>query len=318
MKTLTELQDYFYDSIYPNLEELEVQRKKDFSSLKLVGIFLIVMTLLVFALLKNNSFFYNGYEGILIIPIAIFVFFYSLKQKSFQSRFKDEVIKKIVGFISKNLSYKKESYISKSEYEQSRLFLSEVDKFSGNDLIEGEVEGVFIKFSDLHTLEKKKSSKGKSFYETVFQGLFFIADFNKNFYSQTVILPDGSEKLLGAFAHIFQSISSYGQLVKLDNPEFEKEFVTYSYNQIEARYLLSHSLMKNILELKKLFKSEIALSFCDSKIFIAVFKNHDNFEGKIYKKVTDFNEIKLYFQTISLMVDIVEVLKLQRKIWSKE
>jgi hypothetical protein len=318
VKTLVELQEYFYSKIYPNLEELEVQRKKDFSSLVLIGVFLIVMALLVFVLFKDTFFFHNGYESIFIIPIAIFIFFYSLKQKSFQNRFKDEVIKKIVGFISKNLLYKSESHITKAEYEQSRLFLSKVDKFGGNDLIEGYINGVFLKFSDLHTLEKKESSKGKSFYETIFQGLFFVADFNKNFYSQTVVLPDRSERFLGTFAHIFQSLSSYGQLVKLDNPEFEKEFVTYSLNQIEARYILSHSLMKNILELKKLFRSEIALSFNGSKIFIAIFKDYDNFEGKIYKKVTDFNEVKLYFQTISLMVDILEVLKLQRKIWSKE
>ena len=39
------------------------------------------------------------------------------------------------------------------------------------------------------------------------------------------------------------------KLIKMDNPEFEKEFVVYSDNPIKARYILTHSLMQRILKL---------------------------------------------------------------------
>jgi len=107
-------------------------------------------------------------------------------------------------------------------------------------------------------------------------------------------------------------------LIKLDNPEFEREFVVYGSDQIEARYILSHSLMQNILELKKLIKEDISLSFSGSKIYLAVHKTSSSFEPRIYKKVDSFDEIKLYFQTISLVVEVVKILNLDIKIWSKK
>ena len=45
-------------------------------------------------------------------------------------------------------------------------------------------------------------------------------------------------------------MSSHGELVKLEDPEFEKSFVVYSGNQTEARYILSTSLMRRILDYK--------------------------------------------------------------------
>lgn len=318
MKTLSELQDYFYEFIYPNLKDLEDERKEIFSFFKTIAISLFAISLLTLVIiLQTYTFNLNIVIGIFGVSIAIFLTIYSWKTKVFQNHFKDAMIKKLVDFISPNLLYLKNKHISKLEYENSFLFPHEADIFKGSDLIEGEIDGVTIKFSYLYTMEEKSDSKGKISFQTLFQGLFFIADFNKNFHSRTIVLPDNTEKFLGSFAHIFQSISNYGELVKLDNPKFEKEFVTYSFDQIEARYILSHSLMKNILELKGLLKSNISISFNGSKIYIAVFKAHENFEAKIYKKVTNFDEVKTYFQTISLMVDIVRVLSLDVRIWSK-
>jgi hypothetical protein len=43
---------------------------------------------------------------------------------------------------------------------------------------------------------------------------------------------------------------SRDELVKMDDNNFEKEFVVYSSDQIEARYILSHLLMKKLLIFK--------------------------------------------------------------------
>lgn len=318
MKKLGELQDYFYEFIYPNLEDLEKQRQEAFSFLKTAAIFLFFIDILVlFFISQNFPLNLNIVIGVIGVGIAVFLTLYSWKTKSFQNHFKDTVIEKLVSFIAPNLLYLKNSHITKFEYESSFLFPNEVDKFNGSDLIEGKIDGVSLKFSNLHTLEEKRDSKGKTSYQTLFKGLFFIADFNKNFHSRTLVLPDNAEKFFGNFAHIFQALSSYGELIKLDNPTFEKEFVVYGFDQIEARYILSHSLMESILELKKLLKNEISISFNGSKIYIAVSKPTNSFEAKIYKKVTTFSEVQTYFQTISLMVDIVKVLSLDVRIWSK-
>lgn len=75
--------------------------------------------------------------------------------------------------------------------------------------------------------------------------------------------------------------------------------------------------MQNILELKKLVKNDMSISFNGSKIYIAIHKNSSTSEPKLYKKVTDFDDIKTYFQSISLIVQVVKMLSLDLKIWSK-
>ena len=67
------------------------------------------------------------------------------------------------------------------------------------------------------------------------------ADFNKNFQGRTIILPDFAQNAFGDFIGSWLQSKNQAreELVKMDNPDFEKEFVVYSNDQIEARYILS-------------------------------------------------------------------------------
>ncbi len=72
------------------------------------------------------------------------------------------------------------------------------------------------------------SGKNRS-CRTVFRGLFFIGDFNKHFTCKTVVLTDTAESLFGAFGKMFQAWNlARDQLIKLEDPEFEKLFVVWS------------------------------------------------------------------------------------------
>jgi hypothetical protein len=318
MKKLSELQDFFYENIYPDLEFLEQKRLTIYSSLKKIAIGLFIFVSVIFYSLIDV--FPNTLDLLIICSIFTFGFFtfiYKMKVNGYAYLFKDQVIEKLVEFIGDNLIYNKLGIISKHEYRTSSLFPQKVDRYSGDDLVVGKIDGVDIRFSEIHSEVRKKGNKGEEYWQTIFKGLFFIADFNKNFDGKTVILPDNSENFLGSFSHFFQSFSSRGELVTMDNPEFEKEFVVYSDDQIEARYILSHSLMSSILEYKKILNKNIYISFVNSNIYIAIGFKERLFEPKIYKKVTNFNEIKFYFQVLSLTTDIVKYLNLDRKIWSK-
>lgn len=318
MKKLSSLQDFFYENIYPDLAFLEEKRLKTYGYLKKVAIILFVITCIVLYMLFDvipNTF------DLLILCVfgacGIFMFIYKMEVKGYSSLFKDQVIEKLVSFVDESLKYSKNNSINEHEYKISSLFPQRVDRYSGDDLVIGNIEGVDVRFSEVHTQVKKKGNKGKTYWMNVFQGMFFIADFNKEFQGRTIVLPDNSEKFLGSFAHIFQSFSSRGELIKMDSLEFEKAFTVYSSDQIEARYILSHSLMQSILEFKKLLDKNIHISFVGSKIYIAISFKEKLFEPKIYKRVTSFDEIKQYFQIMSFTADIVNNLRLDRKIWSK-
>ena len=318
MKKLSELQDFFYENIYPDLEYLEYKRLKIYASLKKIAIAIFIVTCTVFYLLFD--FFPNSMNLLILcfaLSFGLFTFIYKMKVSGYASLFKDQVIEKLVEFIGDTLRYSKLGMISEYEYRDSSLFPQRVDRYSGDDLVVGKVDGVDVRFSEIHTEVKKKGNKGKEYWQTIFRGLFFVADFNKYFKGKTVVLPDNSEKFLGSLSHFFQSFSSRGELVKMDNPEFEKEFVIYSDDQIEARYILSHSLMDAILKYKKLVGKNLSISFVGPNIYIAIGFKQRLFEPKIYKKVTNFDEVRFYFEVLSLTSEIVKYLNLDRKIWSK-
>ena len=318
MKSLSKLQDFFYENIYPDLEYLELKRVEIYSSLKKIAVGLFILTCIVFYLLYGvipNTF--DLFILCVALSIGLFTFIYKIKVSGYASLFKDQVIEKLVEFVDDNLTYKKLGFISEYEYKESALFPQKTDRYSGDDLVVGKVDGVKLRFSELHSQIKKKGNKGKEYWETIFRGLFFVADFNKYFHGKTLVLPDNSEKFFGSFSHFFQSFSSRGELIKLDNPEFEKEFMVYSDDQIEARYILSHSLMNSILEYKKLVQKKISISFVGSNIYIAIGFKKRLFEPKIYKKVTNFDEVRFYFEVLNLTTDIIKHLNLDRKIWSK-
>ncbi len=318
MKKLSELQDFFYENIYPNLKLLEKKRLKIYLSLKKIAIGLFIFISIVFYSLIDI--FPNIIDLLIVCLIFYFGFFtfiYKMKVNGYTSLFKDQVIEKLVEFVGGDLIYNKLGTINKYEYKTSSLFPQKIDRYRGDDLVVGKVDGVDIRFSEIHSEVKKKGNKGEEYWQSIFKGLFFIADFNKNFNGKTIIIPDNSEKFLGSFSHFFQSFSSRGELIMMDNLEFEKEFIVYSDDQIEARYILSHSLMSSILEYKKILNKNIYISFVNSNIYIAISFKEKLFEPKIYKKVTNFDEIKFYFQILSLTTDIVKYLNLNRKIWSK-
>ena len=100
-------------------------------------------------------------------------------------------------------------------------------------------------------------------------------NFNKDFEGFTVVLPENEDfrksqrrpKLKFKNNRLTLTWNSgtwrtsYGELVKLEEPEFEKEFAVYSDNQITARYVLSNSLIRRLLKFRHQLIHSILLAF---------------------------------------------------------
>jgi len=179
-----------------------------------------------------------------------------------------------------------------------------------------------IEFSEVTAkhLNTTQSSRGsKQEYIIIFSGVFVIADFNKHFLTHTLVLPDTAEKLFGKFGQTLQSIGAgKKKLVRLENPEFEKEFCVYADDQVEARYILTPALMERILTYKRKWKSKISLSFCDSKVYLAINMNKNLFETRIFRPVADYSFMEENLRFLILLTEIVEDLNLNTRIWTKE
>ena len=312
MKSVSELTDFYYKNLFPTLEKLESGRK----SLRHKIISIAIICTVVFAAVAYKL--GNFYEFILFAYIAFGAIIYKFLVHDYTHEFKMGVIKPLVHAIDSSLLYSSATHISEYLFEHSKLF-DTPDRMSGNDYVKGQIDGINIQFSDIHAQKKNQNSKGKDSWSTIFQGLFIVADFNKHFMGETVILPDTAQSTFGdIIGHWLQSNNaSRDELVKMDDPEFEKEFVVYSTNQIEARYILSHSLMKKLLAFKHKSKHSVYISFIGTHIYMAVSYDKDLFEPAIFHSLLDYKVAMEYIKTLHLAIGVVEELKLNQKLWSK-
>lgn len=248
---------------------------------------------------------------------------YTKMTKNYAPEFKQKVISRIIRFIDPNLQYEPEKMVGPEEYQASGLFRSRPDRYKGDDLVHGTLGGTAVRFSELHTQYKRETrdSKGnrKVEYHTIFKGLFFIAEFNKNFKGETYVLPDLAQKAFGnVVGNLFQSWNKgRGQLVRMEDPEFEKNFVVYGTNQIEPRYILSTSLMDRINRFKNRVNRELYLSFINNRVYVAISYYKDLFEPRLFKSLLDFNVTQAYYEDLMLAAGIVEELNLNTRIWSR-
>ena len=319
-KKLSELTDFFYEELHPDLKKLEEDRKSLAKKLTFVGIGIGILALIITYLLFTS---FTSYSEMNFAPLfiggAMFMWAKKSMSKSYSHEFKDNIIEPLIKQINERLSYSKTLCIAQRYFQASKIFTEGIDRYHGNDLVKGELEGVKIRFSDVHAEYKTRDSKGRTSWHTIFQGLFLVADFNKDFKGETLILPDKAEKSFGKFigSWLQSKNMNRNELVKMDSPQFEKHFVVYATDQIEARYILTHSMMKRLLDYKKRVQVPLHISFVNQQIFLALAYNKDLFEPTIFSTLLKFELIKEYISTLQLAIGIIDELKLNEKLWSK-
>lgn len=320
MKSISELTDFYYKELYPSLNELETARKQIVSHLKWYGSMGIVVFIIVALWMeKNFGLFHPLMMGVVIGFIAIASIAYRFMISGYAKDFKAKIITPLIHAIDPHLLYNPEFVISQHLFERSDLFKHAIDRYSGNDYVKGLVEGVPLEFSDVHAEYQTRDSKGRTQWHTLFRGLFLVAEFNKHFKAKTVVLPDQAEKTFGSLiGGWLQSINFTREgLVRLDDPEFEKHFVVYGSDPIEARYILTHSMMKRILDFQRRVSHPLFVSFVHNHIHVGIGTGKDLFEPAVFTSLLDYKQAMEYVNTLQNTIGLVEELKLNEKLWSK-
>jgi hypothetical protein len=252
------------------------------------------------------------------MAVAFFVFGY-FKQQELKSRFKSVVIAKLIQALYPSLRYRPNAHIPQEVYKASRLFPRAFDRYVGDDLIEGKLDQTDFSVSELHTEYTTTNSKGQKQSHTIFRGLFFHADFHKHFSGSTYVFPDRAEALLGKWLGqgIQAGFSQHGKIVKLENPVFERLFVTYSEDQQEARYLLSPNMMERLMALRKKMGVELSFGFLQGRVFVAIATGREHFEPRIWGGTISMNDIAEHRSLIHSVIAIIDELKLNERIWTK-
>jgi len=325
------LESFYQSDLLPDLEQLEAQRitvKKKFVQAIILFVGLNLAFLFVHGLFGLNLYLMVWLMFILLSALFTFFFWHIKYYRDYHAGFKDKIIPRIVAFVDQRLRYNKAGMVPREAFMASHLFVDKPGEYSGDDLVSGTLGETAVQFSEVHAKRVdivRRSSSSSSTNRTkktvtpIFRGLLFVADFNKAFKGTTIVLPDTAQRLFGDMGQALQSLNvKNGQLVKMEDPEFEKMFVVYGQDQVEARYILSTSLMRRIVDFRNRANQEMRLSFSASKLYVAVPFQRELFEPKIRESLLNISHIQEYYDDLKLVVDIVDELNLNTRIWTQK
>jgi len=229
-----------------------------------------------------------------------------------QSAFKQEVLSRVFEFALPGVQYQPHSHIGAEHVRRSGLFRESWNDDSGEDYVAGRHGSTDFWFSELTLAKEKKDQRS-----VVFQGLFFIADFHKSFRGRTYLLPDVAERAFGALGRAAQALRIDGtELVELEDPDFEKRFVCSSTDPLEARYLLSTSMLQRILRIAERSRGALRVSFVDECLYLAL-PSGDLFQAPFLGGSLDEAALLGFVRELRSVLGLVEELGLNTRIWSK-
>ncbi len=327
-KTLAQFKRYCQNNLLGDLQELESKRKYTLASMLISGILCLILAgcfcLGLSNWLRVNTSF-EFYLFCLVFPFTAWILFCRSCIQVYGLGFKRNIIENIVNFIDDHgqLEYAAHLFLEDkrrtiNSLTRSQILgdaLSEPDDLEQEDCIYGRVGDTDLFFAEI-TAKKIRGGHldelgmRQSNHESIlFQGLFFEAKFAKSFNSRTFVMPNNFKQKL-------EPLNRWrGELIKLEDPEFERRFRVYGDSQIESRYILSTNLMNRLVEFNKKAKRKVYLSFVDGYVYLAIPYNYNLFEPKLWKNMTSFTPLKEYFQDLQLMIGTVEDLNLNRRIW---
>lgn len=296
VKDLNDIQtfeQFFKSKIYKKLKKFEFLRVTTLSIYLLLN---IVAVLIFFVLLQGDF----DLELIIflcsiIIAIACGVrFFYAQKVK-----------RQIFSLLFK--------YVGDFEYIDTKKVILERRTYSSipmfpefncepqvDDCIVGNYKGLSVEIEEL-CLEYKYRSRNRSHTRTVFSGLLLSFPQLKT----TNIVTISKNRRFGY-------IVGHGNRVTLEDVEYEKKYETFSVDQIEARYMMTPTLME---KMKKLAEKDIIVAICfyAGMVYLAVATGKNMFEPPFFKSSVDVRSYKELITQLREIVGIIDILGMDKK-----
>lgn len=315
------------ESIRPTLESLEPGRhfyhKRKWIYLTLLFVPLAGI-LSLFFFVDSPVFVGIGAAIWFIIGIVLYQIRAGSVARAFKSKYKNTVVPPLLNTIDSQLGYEPEGGIGSGVFVDSELYKTQPDRYSTEDLIRGRYGETSLMLAEIHAEDRQTTTdsegRTRTRYVTIFKGLMLVADFHKHFQGRTFVFPDKAEKLFGGVGRFFQKLSGRKStdLIQLEDPEFEKAFAVHATDEIEARYILSTSMMRRLLDMKSRFGDDVRVGFKNSSVYLAVPHREAFLEPKLGTEATDPEQVEQFLGQLRYFLDTIEELNLNTRIWSKE
>lgn len=310
MKTVEELYSFYQSDLDPLFEPLvEMRNSNQKKLIRNIFLFSLIPTAVIL------YFVFCRFPAIIIFLFIIFlsyqtyrIYKYSLKEYSQKliKKYKSTAFPLLLGFLFDEYNYLENQRISAVVLNKSMLINDYITITEGDDYMKFTLDDTDIMLSEIHALN--------IYQDSIFNGIFISASFNKDFTSKTFLFP---KDIISSINHIEKQVFSDFKKVKLEDSEFANEFLVLSSDQIEARYILTTSLMQRILDYKEKINKKISLSFVDNRLYCAIPDQINPFMPESFEEI-NFNYINTIYEHIKAYTDLIEDLHLNVRIWNKE
>ena len=296
---------YYEKTILPTLQRQEKIRIKC-----LVTLLFLISGVIVWYFIVKNNFTTSEQEIPLfdwnVLPCFL-VLFICFPMFSYYRKIKESILPLLINFFG-DFEYIYQKPISDQMAQKSKIIKPYV-QLKSDDCFEGIYEGIPVSITEFKRYEQETINKNdiqKIRMTKKEQGIIFLADMNKKFSGQTIVVKDKG------FMNRFDKYKNL-QRVGLESPEFEKAYEVYSDNQIEARYILTAVMLDYLVELKQIFPN-VEASFFDEKILLKINIRDNFFEcSSLFSSAVNKKRIKNIFKQFYILFSIVKILHLNQK-----
>jgi hypothetical protein len=330
-KTILEKKQIFIDKMIPLIEnfsdEIEKLRHNELKKThQSVGI-IFVLTLVFFLWCYFNSTAANASTitriieiseivgGSILVAVASEIIFYFMEL--YRKEFSYDMKKSIMGEkVMENLF----SEFGKFHWDKhNKLIPTEVINDTGlihvdsDNFFRGDDDTYSVTYNGLQiSIDEvnfaKKGTVDRTSAQTVFDGIVFDFELNKNTDSHILIVNRH---------RIFLKPRGYSE-IKLESVEFSKKYKVYATDEVEARYMLNTLFIDRFMDLRVAFNiDKLECSIKDSHLVFVAGKGllgSNVFEiGNLYTSYKDINTYSKFFDELSSILAFSDVLNLESK-----
>ena len=285
--------------------KLDEKRKNLLIEEKIYWLFFVVIFFAIISVAATGRCF-------VIIAISVFVMLFwrwkiIVNTSLLMNRLKDKVTSSLNEIIT-DFVFKPNDGISETLYKKSSSTYM-YDKYNVKNFMSGKLEDYTnFQMCDLTLTKEYKGSNGDSYNDVIFTGLFGVLD-SKEIHDYTIrIDPDVKNKYINRIVAKMKKFAGIKDIVRLENPEFERYFEVHSDNQLEARKILTMEFMEKLLILRKEINKEITIIYKYGKIFFFIRKGKLIDEKMLMKKGVCPETKKCTYDNIKLLIETMNLL----------
>ena len=288
--------------ILPELQQYEGERKKRLTGAIAAAIVLAVLALLIFIFGPNSS----GTGKLSGLCIALIFIVWHMIKKNFENKIKKQVLPVLMRAIP-GFYWQQTPPVTEKDISACKIIpVADKCRKTFDDCFIGDYRKVPVAIS-----ECEYEIGGGNNSTTVFQGVVIRIKMNKNFEGTTLI------RAKKAYNKDKKDLEKSGMsLVKLEDPEFDKQYLVYSHDQIEARYLITTAFMERLKRIQLAFNAEhISCSFHNDSVYIAPHTGTDLFSlCSLVKPVDNHEQFAVLFEEFASILELVDHFKLDKKL----